>query len=260
MKRQIERKGESSLWNSSMGFALGLCWDLKDKITWEDPWNRNPAPSFRRPGFPSWSWTGWFGTINWEYADKNTVWIDAGFQVKVELCDGQVMDWPTFQASYNTLSDSTAISQYIIISAWTTRVKFLKHAQLWRRRDANSNFCLARVELEDGGHLLWEFPTTTKEKFSPDKEYLGIHLIDYEPDSTHLHSKRIYFRGPALLIVSKVKDRMERVGFGWVTHSNYKMYNADGVWEYASSGVQFTSPWSRNRPQMVKAWQEIRLG
>jgi hypothetical protein len=180
--------------------------------------------------------------------------------VKVELCDGQVMGWPTFHASYNTLSDYTAISQYIIISAWTTRVQFLEHAQLLDEPDANSNFCLARVELEDGGHLLWNFPVTTKEKFSPDKEYLGIHLIDYEPDSEHLHSKRIYFRGPALLVVSQVEDRMERVGFGWVTHSQYKMYNADDVWEYANNGVQFLATWSKNRPQMVKAWQEIRLG
>jgi len=66
-------------------------------------------------------------------------------------------------------------------------------------------FCLARVELENGGHLLWEFPASTKERFSPDKEYLGIHLIDYGPDWARL-------RGPALLVISKVEDRMERVG------------------------------------------------
>jgi hypothetical protein len=254
MKRQIDGKGESSLWNSPMGFALGLCWDLKDRNIWEPPWSRNPAPSCRRPGFPSWSWTGWFGTINWEHTDKGTIWIDAGFQVKLELCDGQVMEWPDFHASYNTLNDCTAISQYIIISAWTTRVQFLEYTQL-DRHDANSIFCRARVELEDGGHLLWVFPATTKEKFSPNKEYLGIHLIDHEPN---LHGKQILFRGPALLVVSKVEDRMERVGFGWVTHSNYKMYSADGVWEHADN--EFMSAWSRNRPQIVKAWQEIRLG
>lgn len=93
-------------------------------------------------------------------------------------------------------------------------------------------------------------------KVSPKKEYLGIHLIDHEPE---LHSKRILFRGPALLVVSRVEGRMERVGFGWVTHSNYKMYNADGVWEHADNG-DFMSVWSENRPQLVKAWQEIRLG
>jgi hypothetical protein len=65
MKRQIRTKGESSLWNSQMGFALGLCWDLKDLNIWLSSWRRGPAPSCRRLGFPSWSWTGWFGIINW---------------------------------------------------------------------------------------------------------------------------------------------------------------------------------------------------
>ena len=33
MKSQIDGKGNSSLWNSQMGFALGLCWELKDQKT-----------------------------------------------------------------------------------------------------------------------------------------------------------------------------------------------------------------------------------
>jgi hypothetical protein len=246
MKRQIDRKEVSPLWNSPMGIALGLCWILKDRYIWKEYWLRNPASSCRRPGFPSWSWTGWFGTINWEHTDKDGAWIDAGSKVKFALCDGQVMEWPTFHASYSTLSDYTDISQYIIISAWTTRVQFLEYTQL-NPHDAKSTFCRARVELEDGGHLLWNFPATTKEKFSPDEEYLGIHLIDHEPD---LHSKQIYVHGSALLVVSKVEDRMERVGFGWVTDSNYEMYSADGVWERRS----------QDRPQIVNVWQEIRLG
>lgn len=239
-----------------MGFALGLCWDLKDRNIYRESWKRKTVPSCRRPGFPSWSWTGWFGIVNWEHTEKDTVWIDAGFQVKFELCDGQVMEWPTFHASYKTLSNSTTISQCIIISAWTTRVQFLEYRQLYVD-GAKSSFCRARIELEDGGYLLWDFPATTKEKFSPHKEFLMIHLIDHEPDK---HSKEMYFRGPALLVVSKVEDRMERVGFGWVTYGNYEIYSADGVWEHADTDPEDLSSWSWNRPQIVKAWQEIRLG
>ena len=242
-KRQMDRKGGSFLWNSQMGFALGLCWDLKDRNLEE-----NPAPSCRRQGFPSWSWTGWFGIIDWEHTGKETVYTDVGFQVKFELCDGQVTEFPTFHASYNTLSDSTAMPQYIIISAWTTSVQFLKYEQR-NRDDAKSTFCQARVELEDGGHLLWDFPATTKEKLSPDKEYLGIHLID----------SKSYLRSTALLVVCKVEDRMERVGFGWVTKFTTKMYSADGVWEHANSGGGYTSR-SQDRPRLMRTWQEIRLG
>jgi hypothetical protein len=275
IKRQINRKEESSVWDSQIGFALGLCWDLEDRSTWlrrhpapsdrrtlicwdlndQSTWQRrNPGPSDRRVGFPSWSWTGWFGLANWENTDKDTVWIDAGFRVKFELCDGQVIEWPTFHASYDKFSDCSAISQYIIISAWTTRVTFLGHRR-WNTRDANSTFCVARIELEDGGYLLWEFSATTKEKFSPDKENLGIHLVDHEPDPD---SKTIIFRGPALLVVSKVEDRMERVGFGWVTDSKYEVYGAD--WEQDSVDSDSMLRWSEDRPRMVKVWQEIRLG
>jgi hypothetical protein len=275
IKRQINRKEESSVWDSQIGFALGLCWDLEDRSTWlrrhpapsdrrtlicwdlndQSTWQRrNPGPSDRRVGFPSWSWTGWFGLANWESTDKDTVWIDAGFRVKFELCDGQVIEWPTFHASYDKFSDCSAISQYIIISAWTTRVTFLGHRRR-NTRDANSTFCVARIELEDGGYLLWEFSATTKENFSPDKEYLGIHLVDHEPDPD---SKTIIFRGPALLVVSKVEDRMERVGFGWVTDSKYEVYGAD--WEQYSVDSDSMLSWSEDRPRMVKVWQEIRLG
>ncbi|KAE9373712.1 hypothetical protein N431DRAFT_465989 [Stipitochalara longipes BDJ] len=218
MTCQISRK-ESSPWNSQMGFALGLCWDLEDQ---------NHSPSYRRPGFPSWSWTGWSGIINWKYTDKNTVWVDAGFQVRFELLDGQMMEWPTFHASYDALDDYRAVSQYIIISAWTTRIKLLGYGQP-NTHDVNDIFCLSRFELEDGGYITWLFSAATKEELSSDKEYLGIHLIDYEPATDRTAP---IFRGPALLVVSKVEERMERVGFGWVTHFKCSKYSVDGVWEY----------------------------
>ena len=161
------------------------------------------------------------------------------------------MDWPTLQASFDILSDYTAISHCIIISAWTTRLQFLACIP----EDEGFADSQARVELEDGGYLLWEFDATTKEEFPPHKEYLGIHLIDHEPE---LDSKRALFRGPALLVVSKVEGRMERVRFGWVTHYKYKLHSADGVWEHAD--CEGLATWSENRPRLVKAWQEIRLG
>lgn len=123
------------------------------------------------------------------------------------------------------------------------------------RRDEDSSFCLGKIDLEDGSHLIWQFSATTKGKFSPAKEYVGIHLVNHEPDP---NNKTIRFRGPALLVVSKVKDRMERVGFGWVTDSKYEVYGAD--WEKDSVDSDSMLSWSEDRPRMVKVWQEIRLG
>lgn len=173
--------------------------------------------------------------------------------MKFQLRDGQIIEWPTFHESHDRLSVCSAICQYIIVSAWTTRVIFLGHSKL-HTRDENRSFCLARIELEDGGHLFWEFSSTTKEKVSPGKENLGFHLVDNEPDP---NSKISLFRRPALLVVYEMENRMERVGFGWVTDFKYEMHGAD--WEQDSVDPDFMPCWSRDRPTIMKAWQEIRL-
>ncbi|KAH8665212.1 heterokaryon incompatibility protein-domain-containing protein, partial [Tricladium varicosporioides] len=66
-------------WMPSMGFFLGLFWDLQER-------------SERRNGFPSWSWTGWYGPVIWRWAYDTTepnIAIDPGVGLSVELIDGQ---------------------------------------------------------------------------------------------------------------------------------------------------------------------------
>jgi len=34
------------------------------------------------------------------------------------------------------------------------------------------------------------------------------------------------------MVVCEVGDKMERIGFGWIDHSDYKRYDKDGIWDY----------------------------
>jgi hypothetical protein len=62
-------------WTPSMGFFFRLFWDLQER-------------SERRNGFPSWSWTGWYGPVKWEGGYAVTwpvVKIDPDVHLSVEF-------------------------------------------------------------------------------------------------------------------------------------------------------------------------------
>ena len=236
---------ESSPWNSCTGFFIGLCWDLE-------------GTSDRRPGFPSWSWAGWFGRISWEFNEVKYLRTDPGIKLRLELQDGQIADLDTAQESLQKLNASSALSDIIRISAWTTPIQLLGYRPSYGRIDSEVE-CETRVELEDGGYLHWRFHPTTSMQLSTDQAYIGIHLA-YEPSNPGGLGAPT---GPALMVVCKVGDRMERVGFGWINPIKYQMYGADGVGEYDDD--EYGPPLMVNsfyvrRPALVKSWQEIRLG
>jgi hypothetical protein len=88
-------------------FTTGLCWKLDD-------------PSPRRPGFPSWSWTGWHGNVSplgaYNGYIENT--YDIKFSVKVP--GGNSFDWETFCDS--SIMQNTKQSLYV--DAAVVRIKF----------------------------------------------------------------------------------------------------------------------------------------
>jgi hypothetical protein len=122
-------------WSTTMSFFSGLCWELKE-------------PSSRRPDFPSWSWTGWFGHVHREFWNYNwkSIRIDPDVKVSLELRDGRVLKWDEFQQSYNELNRETALSNFIHISAWTTPICVLRY-------DSRNKEFKARIDLEDKGYL-----------------------------------------------------------------------------------------------------------
>ncbi|KAJ4175257.1 hypothetical protein NW754_005678 [Fusarium falciforme] len=68
------------------GFVSGLCWTLQ-------------SPGVRRPGFPSWSWTGWHGVVDYQFEEPVMVDFADGFDVEVSivLADGIApMPWSDY--------------------------------------------------------------------------------------------------------------------------------------------------------------------
>jgi hypothetical protein len=243
--KSAKRSGANNLGAQAWGFVAGLSWTLLESST-------------RRPGFPSWSWTGWAGSVDWGTVGSfwSSTKLDPDIKLSIELLkDQKILDWDTYQQSYDELNSSLYLSHYIRISAWTTPIRLLRRTCSVGRVEYE-----AHIDLEDGSYLHWRFCPTTKEPLA-DQLYTGIHLGWTEPQDMFNPT------GPLILVVGRVGDRTERVGFGWIDDQNYKLYGPDGVYEHADEDDDEDSEpiLLRNRiyvrkPILVKSWQEIQLG
>lgn len=176
--------------------------------------------------------------------------IDPDIKLSIGLRDGRILDWDTYQQSYDELNPPLYLTRYIRISAWTTPIRLLRRISSLGRVKYE-----AYVELKNGSYSHWRFSLTTKEPLA-DQQYTGIHLGWVEPQD-------VFGPGsPLVWVAGSVGDRTERVGFGSIDDKNYKLYDLDGVYEHADEEEPALS---RNRlyirkPILVKSSQEIRLG
>ena len=235
-------------WTRAIGFFRGLFWDLESR-------------SDRRPGFPSWSWTGWYGPVKWGGIDCFSFKVDPNVQVRVELVDGQLLALEDL----HTESMRSGIPKIVHITAWTIGVKIL---ECWRE-EANDSYT-ARVELEDGGYLKWQFQSFSNAKITPGKCCKGIILgCNWDPPLTRDCPEYV------ILVCGKFGNTMERIGLGCIVSSMCERYDKDGVEESkgyltgealikalltggrisSASDTVTTEP-----PELVKLWEEIQLG
>ena len=228
---------EVTEWTSSMGFLLSLLWDIRSR-------------SERRTGsdgteFPSWSWTGWYGPVDW---DRAVGWlpsfkIDPDVQLNVELMDGRAMKLE----EYLDIEDTTQShpSTIIHISAWTVRIY---HPRPVREEDSY----VGKIDIEDGGYIEWEFRSTSKVPLQPGQVCTGI-ILGRKSDIPKTDE-------PVLLILNQLGDKLERIGFGDITF--FSLYTKEGiqrdVYPQDEEGNQvFFYP---KLPQLVKSWEDVRLG
>jgi Heterokaryon incompatibility protein (HET) len=236
--KSATKSGKKNLGAQAWGFVAGLGWTLSE-------------PSTRRLGFPSWSWTGWAGSVQWgiDHNSLREITIDPDIKLSIELRDGRVLDWDTYQQSYDDLNSSLYLTHYIRISAWTTPIRLLRRTRSLGRVEYE-----AHIDLEDGSYLHWRFCPTTKEPLAY-QLYTGIHLGWIEPQDVFTPT------GPLILVVGRVGDRTERVGFGWIDDDNYKLYDPDGVYEYTGDEAALArNRLSVRKPILAKSSQEIWLG
>jgi hypothetical protein len=230
---------EVTEWTPTMGFLLSLLWSIE-------------SPSERRIGddgteFPSWSWTGWYGPVEWE---KAVNWlpsfkIDPDVQLNVELMDGRAMKLEEYQNLDIKDSSQSQPSTFIRLSAWTVRIY---HPRPGREK----NSYVGKIDIEDGGYIEWEFHSISKVPLQPDQVCTGI-ILGRKSDYSETGE-------PALLILNRLGDKLERIGFGDLTF--FSVYTKEGIYRELQQQDQegyfmYTIP---KLPQMVKSWKEVRLG
>ncbi|KAM0438673.1 hypothetical protein ACHAPT_001429 [Fusarium lateritium] len=80
------------------GFVNGLCWRLQQ-------------PAHRRPGFPSWSWTGWQGVVESMHGRLPLVRHAYGFGIDISIIprnhDGGAVPWNRYYDQLRTADDSS---------------------------------------------------------------------------------------------------------------------------------------------------------
>ncbi|KAL5406138.1 hypothetical protein PMIN06_011729 [Paraphaeosphaeria minitans] len=165
--------GTSMMTNSKRAlpnFAESLRWDLE-------------APSKRRRGFPSWSWTGWHGKIAWpaEYTNLDLMRTprrierprdprvnERALGVTFVLTSGDAMSWGEMQTSYGWLMMHNEPSVFLDIEAIVSPVTHLPGDQ----KQAPA-FCLY---FGQGGRVISASMTVADEYFNEELDLLAIHF------------------------------------------------------------------------------------
>lgn len=224
----------ASSWNPITGLFAALCWQTSN-------------PTSRRIGFPSWSWTGWSAAVRWDVRDLEIIRTDPNIDVSFEV-DNVVILYDVFQNCYADLERSLALSRYINISAWVSKIRMMEYS----RREGTYT---ARIDEEDGGYLHWRFRPTTMKHLSRKLSYIGIHMGYQVIDKEDPFSCRT---GPALLVFARLETGLERVAFDWVDQMNYTSFTADGT--ERDNEYLWRNPMHAHWPKLVKSWQQVRLG
>lgn len=164
------------------------------------------------------------------------------------------MKWEAFQDLTSKASLDAQLSNFIRITTRTIQIE-VKKGERQKHKDRYT----AKVNLEDGGHVLWKFDYISKVHLSKGQQCTGIIL------GHSLEDIKVSFRptGPAILVVCKIGDTTERVGFGWVDQfysTRYDKNNICDTTEDEAGYLLLPNPMYLEPLGLVSSWKEIRLG
>jgi hypothetical protein len=210
-------RDESGYFNAML---IGLCWSHYVQS----------GGSYRRPGFPSWSWAGWghgVGDVVYplRMRPEASLAVAHGLIIQVELQDGLVQAWSTFEQASPSSTNRHLYSQRIHLSAPSLILKlrnepFSRSAHSTRMVEAFERQNAYVVRNEEGD--CWEGDADLDNPFKTiellyhideDIEVRVCHAIYLFSvsglDAPYVsHTKNTF----ALLLVSKINANWERVG------------------------------------------------
>lgn len=200
------------------------------------------APAERREGFPSWSWTGWFGEIRWpaEYAGttsprrtprriqrpRDPKVNEKAIRVAIELCDGAIINWETFQTRYHELLTFSKLSVIIQLEAYTTPAVYL--------HEGGSSKVNLRLRCKNGQFTTLLVERTTKRDFRRHDAFLAVHFCRTASGNQGKNDRNAAKWGAAtvkqhVLIVQDMGSHWERVASGAYVIDPQK--NLDRKWQ-----------------------------
>lgn len=110
----FRRPGEPP-YTLTQGFLSGLCW-------------QSMRPGRRRPGFPSWSWVGWTGTVS-SHSREYIVGVKMASQSEIKVSifyNGRLMSWEEeWNNTFNQDILQKDLPHHLYIEAWTIEVRLV---------------------------------------------------------------------------------------------------------------------------------------
>jgi hypothetical protein len=205
------------------GMLIGLCWSHTVQS----------GDSYRRPGFPSWSWAGWRHEIGMSYRLRmkydTALTVAHGLTIQLERQDGLVQAWSTFEQASPSSTHRHLYSQRISLSAPSLVVLLRKDSFRMYSSQTTApvglfeahNAKVVRNEEDDcwEGDVELDNPFETiglSHHIEEDIEVRICHAI-YLFSASGLDAPNVSLFGKtfALLLVSKVNTNWERVGV-WI--------------------------------------------
>ncbi|OTA98300.1 hypothetical protein M426DRAFT_28568, partial [Hypoxylon sp. CI-4A] len=215
------------------GFCLGLCWNIEVLTT-------------RREGFPSWSWTGWHGQIEWAFTQEEWMFYEGNKDMKlqVELQSGQLIAWDKFQETY--IQESPHMISTLHIAAKVIPLRILGSKKLHAIDGEEQTRIIARVEATDGRSLHWSFRQMTNDSAHLSAKWTAVPLAQerhFKLYSGGLWVMVLYETSPGLYQRACI-DRMERDNLEDPDHESEEAEGYDT---------------EQTPPDLERKWEEFRL-
>jgi hypothetical protein len=210
------------------GFLRGLCWI---HIVYSQ---------VRIPNLPSWSWTGWSGTVR--YKDKTLESHTSVVKISVELRDGSVLDWSEYQRRYAEINNPLQLSHFIHVWAPTFEIHNLS------KKTSYSYSC--EIRMNDGWFLQWKF------LIFQDGSMLSQCQKSFVMASSIESRKFIVF-------LKQCGISFERIWGGWIHRATISLLRPDGKKADALGSVggniiaRYGTDWEKSIPS---TWETLRIG
>ncbi|KAF2846794.1 HET-domain-containing protein [Plenodomus tracheiphilus IPT5] len=205
------------------------------------------APSKRRDGFPSWSWTGWFGKVLWPdvytastYPHRTPRRLEhprdakvneESIRLTVELRNGDLLDWNTFQKRYQNYLISGEFNGIILLEAYTTPATYLT--------DNAPTDIVMHLCHEDGQSTPVIVEKTTMHDLQPQDRFLAIHF----------HRTATRYQGRDTQGAANTKPAIER-------QHVLIIQDVGRCWERVAIGAFIID----TQVNVVREWRTLRLG